>query len=84
MGVGKYFVVRTNVDNIYRINTDMIKEIQCCTGGKDTRFEFKIEVYNRTKGFIMDFDCCIYAKGNPTVDDLSELVFQFEGIDTLF
>lgn len=87
MTVGKYFVVKTNADNIYRIDTAAIKEVCCCydcDDGKDVRFDFKIEVYNRIKGFIMDFDCFIYTNGKPTVDDLDELVFQFEGIDCLF
>lgn len=87
MGVGKYFIARTGADNIYRIDTTAIKKVICCyecDDGKDVRFDFKIEVYNRTKGFIMDFDCFIYTNGKPTVDDLDELVFQFEGIDCLF
>lgn len=87
MAVGKYFVVRTNADNIYRIDTAKVDEIHCCydcEDGKDTRFDFTIEVYNRTKGFIMDFDCYIFTTGNLRVDDLCDLVFQWEGIDSLF
>lgn len=87
MAVGKYFVVRTNADNIYRIDTAKVNEIHCCydcEDGKDTRFDFTIEVYNRTKGFIMDFDCYVFTTGNLRVNNLCDLVFQWEGIDSLF
>lgn len=87
MAVGKYFVVRTNADNIYRIDTAKVDEVHCCydcEDGKDTRFDFTIEVYNRTKGFIMDFDCYVFTTGNLRINDLCDLVFQWEGIDSLF
>lgn len=86
MTISNCFVAQI-ANNIYKIDCQDVSEVHCCydrPDGKTLKYQFKIEVYNKLNGFIMDFKCDLFTAAELTIDDLDTLVYDFEAIDSLF